>query len=1009
MDLGRKLRIRSIVNLAAEVIPYFWPMRNFVHHNPLHEIEGLPFKEAVEVGKRIFGGRPFLSRKEWLHLMNKGHVRKEKLRRRIGEFLEGKVNGFTFDPEELFYRLVLNDDLKPYGNSYLEFQKKYRELVDILKEKFKDNPERVCYELLSSVSSSNTLCTLLDLIFGKDVASSVDELMIKISMDFLDEGQSAVSMPQREEGFYRAWRNLVLKSGKSYSVVRDVEEPEEAIDRIMETLGIPEDLWEGYFTLELSRLKGIVGYIRWRSQNKDFFWQREYPIDVVEYLAVRLIISKTLMDKEYRLLASYPETVKFIENNKEEVYLRYEYNSGNGAGPLLDKLPDYFNRPEYILDEYIESKAEAVSVNYLRFLDKWLALIGKGVDDLDTEEVISLIDLYEEFVKEEGYLWLLSAEDTFIEGIINSIDTSNESEGGAEVQALFCIDVRSERFRRNLEKVGNYKTFGIAGFFGVPIAFVELRKSHEEYLCPVLIKPRNVVIEIDKERKIEEGDYKHLFKEILHDLKENVFTPYITVEAIGFLFGFDFIGKTFFPLEYSRIRERITESYKQTDILIDKLSREEVEEVIDNVYKISLKKILKYELSLKEEDIGEDLLENILKVSLEGGSYSEHLKNIGVSEAKQEEFFKKLRDEYRIERGYRELLIERLKNIGFSVEEQATLVGGALQSIGLTRNFAKLVLVLGHGSKSDNNPYESALDCGACGGASGIHNARVFCKMANNPKVRVLLKERFGIDIPEDTFFLPGIHNTTTDDVYIYDTEVLPAKYSFLLEKVKEDLFKAKLLTSEERYIELFDDKEKSDYMRIKEIEKNAYDWSQVRPEWGLSGNFAMIIGRRALTEKANLRGKVFLHSYDYRLDKKGFILENILSGPLIVAHWINMEHYFSTVDNEVYGSGSKVYHNVVGRIGVMTGNFSDLRTGLPSQTVLKEGLPFHVPIRLIVLLEAPFEFATSVISRVYKVRELLENGWMNFIIFDPESKDFYVFRKGNWHKMVEEVVHEGA
>jgi len=997
------------VNIASEIIPYFWPMRNFVHHNPLHEIESMRFREAVKTGKRVFGGRPFLSRREWLYLMEKGYVKKEKLRQRIEEFLRGKEEGFSVDIKELFYNLVLNEKLKPYRNSYIRYGTKYGKTADAVKPLFRDKPEDVCSSLLDSIGSENTICTFLDIIFGRDVAHTIDEVMIRVTMDFLDEGQSAVGMPKREEGFYKAWRNLALRSGKFYGTALETEEPEEAIDKVMTSLGLPEEKWEGYFTLELARLKGIVGYIRWRSSNKDFFWQREYPVDVVDYIAVRLIISKAIMDKEYGDLSNYANLVKFVEGNKYGVYLRYEYNSGSGAGPLIDRLPEHFETPGDILEDYIESKAEALAVNYLKFLDDWLSTVGKSVRDMDTEEIVRLINLYREFSEEEGYIWLISAEDTFIEHLISSLDTGYADEEEAEVQALFCIDVRSERFRRNLERVGNYKTFGIAGFFGVPMAFVELRKGHEEYLCPVLVKPRNVVIEIDKEKKVEEGDYKHLFKEVLHDLKENVFTPYITVEAIGFLFGFDFIGKTFFPLEYSKIRERITESFRSTDILIEKLSREEVEEIIDGVYLSSLRKIIKYELSLREENTEEDLLKEIFRVSIDGGNYSKYLEDLGISESRQKEFFEKLRNVYRVERGYREILIERLKNIGFSVEEQATLVAGALKSIGLTQNFAEIVLVIGHGSKSDNNPYESALDCGACGGAAGIHNARVFCKMANNPKVRSILRERFGIDIPEDTVFLPGLHNTTTDDVHIYDTETLPAKYSFLLEKIREDLLKAKLLTSEERYAELFNEKGKHGYAVIKNIEKNAYDWSQVRPEWGLSGNFAMVIGRRSLTKNANLRGKVFLHSYDYRLDRKGFILENILSGPLIVAQWINMEHYFSTTDNEVYGSGSKVYHNVVGRIGVMTGNLSDLRTGLPSQTVMNEGLPFHVPIRLIVLLEAPFEFATSVIKRVYKVRELLENGWINFVLFDPESKDFYIFREGTWKKMVEEVIHEGA
>jgi uncharacterized protein YbcC (UPF0753/DUF2309 family) len=143
--------------------------------------------------------------------------------------------------------------------------------------------------------------------------------------------------------------------------------------------------------------------------------------------------------------------------------------------------------------------------------------------------------------------------------------------------------------------------------------------------------------------------------------------------------------------------------------------------------------------------------------------------------------------------------------------------------------------------------------------------------------------------------------------------------------------------------------------------------------------------------------GRVFLHSYDYRVDKRGFLLENILAGPAVVGQWINSEYYFSTVDNEVYGSGSKVYHNIVGRIGVMTGNYSDLRTGLPAQTVLKEGKPFHIPVRYTLVIEAPFELAKITIDKIRKIRELMQNEWINVMILDPESGVFYRYLEGSW------------
>jgi hypothetical protein len=178
---------------------------------------------------------------------------------------------------------------------------------------------------------------------------------------------------------------------------------------------------------------------------------------------------------------------------------------------------------------------------------------------------------------------------------------------------------------------------------------------------------------------------------------------------------------------------------------------------------------------------------------------------------------------------------------------------------------------------------------------------------------------------------------------------------------------------------------------------RNAMDWSQVRPEWGLSGNAYFIIGRRNLTQHFSLDGRAFLHSYDYHLDPRRRLLESILSGPLVVGQWINMEHYFSTVDNERFGSGSKVYHNVAGRFGVMTGNLSDLRTGLPSQTVLERGRPYHQPIRLVTVIEAPFKHAWQAIEEVTAVKNLVRNGWIRLLIIDPEQTNTHVYDNDDW------------
>jgi uncharacterized protein YbcC (UPF0753/DUF2309 family) len=180
-------------------------------------------------------------------------------------------------------------------------------------------------------------------------------------------------------------------------------------------------------------------------------------------------------------------------------------------------------------------------------------------------------------------------------------------------------------------------------------------------------------------------------------------------------------------------------------------------------------------------------------------------------------------------------------------------------------------------------------------------------------------------------------------------------------------------------------------------VKRHALDWTQVRPEWGLSKNASFIIGRRALSRSLDLAGRAFLHSYDHRIDPEGRLLEGILSGPLVVAQWINMEHYFSVVDNEAFGSGSKVYHNITGRFGVISGNVSDLRTGLPAQTVLKGSEAYHEPMRLVTVIEAPLALIEDLLARLYKPRELVKNGWILLLVLDPLTGSAHEYRAGGW------------
>jgi uncharacterized protein YbcC (UPF0753/DUF2309 family) len=250
-----------------------------------------------------------------------------------------------------------------------------------------------------------------------------------------------------------------------------------------------------------------------------------------------------------------------------------------------------------------------------------------------------------------------------------------------------------------------------------------------------------------------------------------------------------------------------------------------------------------------------------------------------------------------------------------------------------------------------------------------------------------------GIDIPSDTHFLAGQVDTTTDEVHLFDLEDVPPTHRKDVARLLEDLREAAELTSQERCARFPEAKKTLQPAQARTyVRERSADWSQVRPEWGLSGNTSFIIGPRDLTKGLNLAGRAFLHSYDYREDPTNRLLEVIMTGPQVVAQWISMEHYFSTVDNEVYGSGSKVYHNVVGRLGIMSGPWSDLRLGLAWQTVMNGEAPYHEPMRLLTIIEAPRSNIEKLIRRHEVLQHFYHNEWVHLVALDPEDGVLYQY-----------------
>ncbi|MGD8546364.1 MAG: DUF2309 domain-containing protein [Thiohalophilus sp.] len=1017
LPLGQQLKIRAMLYVAGEPISFFWPMRSFIHHNPLHGLEHLPFHKAVKTGTRLFHGRGFLARAEYQRYLAKGKVDRDAMAAEINSFLATHKSPDDIDLSHWLMTLLTRTEQPVTQTCSLANAEDVHAAMHNSQSRTDTpvDPETITARLHVALLGDRPVYETVDALYGTGIGTELDELVIKSCLDFFDEGQSVWQMPGRKQGLFSAWRDLAIRNARLFlrglhikRILANEQSPEGVIASVMGVMGVPEDQWVNYFSRELSRLHGWAGFIRWRATAKHYYWNRRYPADLVDFLAIRLTLAQALLGERGRkgIPINRESIEELINSRPHEAWLRYELHSGSILPAYARHVEQALARPrakqiEKLFTEYAQAKRHheaEVQAQRLRELATGAGNI-EALESLSKEQLATLLKLLHDFENEEGMIWLRAMEAHATNRLIQNINPAPSSVRDKRpfAQALFCIDTRSERIRRHLESAGDYQTFGIAGFFGVPISFMELGKGSETHLCPVLLKPKNLALEIASSPSEDMAAVTALEK-LLHELKESVLSPYVTVEAIGMLFGLDMVGKTLMPVSYNRWRKRLFRDKPNTHLLLDKLDRQQADSIVRAVQRAVVAKAIEQECELEPEMITDDMVRELREAALGNASSAPALREAcQLDEAGEQAFIQRLRKVYRIDPAFAQLQMEELARIGFSLDEQANFVAQALHSIGLTQDLSRFILLVGHGSTSENNPYESALDCGACGGNHGLTNARALAQMANKPQVRKRLHDQ-GFEIPDDAWFVPALHDTTTDEIRLFDLDNLPSTHVVYLDRLRNGLTGAARMCAQERMPELQLTPSKIDAGKAKrDAQRNSMDWSQVRPEWGLSGNAYFIIGRRDLTRQFSLEGRAFLHSYDYNADPKRRLLESILSGPLVVGQWINMEHYFSTVDNERFGSGSKVYHNVSGRFGVMTGNLSDLRTGLPSQTVLQQGRPYHQPLRLITVIEAPFEHARQAVEEVAAVKNLVRNNWIRLVIVDPREQTAYLYDNDSW------------
>lgn len=453
------------------------------------------------------------------------------------------------------------------------------------------------------------------------------------------------------------------------------------------------------------------------------------------------------------------------------------------------------------------------------------------------------------------------------------------------IQAAFCIDVRSEIFRRAFESLSpDIQTLGFAGFFGLPVSHQGAQSALCEHRLPVLLAPgleAATGIAAKSDAMMNELTNKTIRPR--HQFKTAALTSFAYVDAIGPAY-----------------------------------------------------------------------LWKLAKQTLGFGSGKK------ASAAAPKPAFKTSLDE----------------------NSKCDIAEKVLRAMSFTAKFARIVLLAGHGANVTNNPHKSALHCGACGGHAGDVNARLLADLLNDQRVRDGLEKR-GISIPDDTVFIAGLHDTTTDAMTLFDQDIDRPKDNAVLAKLRDFLAQAGSLARSERVARL------PGADNAQAIMARATNWSETRPEWGLAGCKYFIAAPRSTSAGANLKGESFLHDYDFRADAQNdfAVLELILTAPVVVASWISLQYYASTVAPELYGAGNKLLHNVVGGIGVYEGNGGHLRTGLPIQSVHDGNTFVHDPARLTVCIDAPTDAINTVLQKHPAVRALFDNGWLHLLAFNNEGK----------------------
>ena len=803
------------------------------------------------------------------------------------------------------------------------------------------------------VGTDRTHAELVHLLTGDDIVERVNRYMIRVSAAFLDQGQAAWRMPDRPLGFYAAWRggaahdralDLEGLGGWRTMLAALPERADDAVIALLGTLGVEPDNWGHYIGRVLVGLPGWAGMMSWRGSSPGLSRQQAQPADLAQYLAVRLFVETTLVcSATQRAWAVEPaELVDHLRTRPHEVWLRLDTVAG--------RLPDF-----------LADRSRTLSA-------------GRGPDG------VAWIELADK-------VWAWACETRGAGAPHTAHDHAWRLFRLAQLQGWSASEVRGlpATLRDRLLAVLD----GFPEPAHGPVWLAAFERHYREQILGGLAANRGRGRWRTRDRRpkaqivlcIDERE------ESLHRAIDELDPEYETFGSGGF-FGvaMDYSGlddHDVTPLcpagqtPASRVKEVGRPGTDAT--LARRVGRRRWDQVFHNAY----------------WETKRNVVSALFLTQLVGLFHAIPLFGRVLAPRRYTELAQGV-ERRLLPRPATELTIDadgatdNGKAIGFTVSEQADKVETQLRNIGMTSNFARLVVFCGHGSVSVNNPHESAHDCGACGGAHGGPNGRAFAALANRPAVRAELALR-GIEIPDDTHFVGAMHNTASDLNTFFDTDDIPAGHLEEWRTLQANLDEARARSARERCRRFASaPKDASPARSLQHVEARSRDLSQVRPEWGHCTNAFAVVGRRCLTQGAFFDRRGFVISYDPTQDPTGGIVERILLAMGPVGAGINLEYYFSSVDNQVYGCDTKVPHNVSGLLGVMEGAASDLRTGLPKQMI-----EIHEPMRLLLVVESTTAILGEIYGRQPAIAELLDNAWVQLVAMDPEDGTHTLFVPG--------------